>query len=299
MMRDLRYGVWLLMAGGAGACDRCSWRLEYVEADDASGGSSGGVMEASSGADLTFTSSGEASMGSTSAGHSGSETASSGWTTGTSSGGAGTSETGTSGADDIAMPQPVCGDGEIDPGEECDDGNTNDKDACSDDCWAPRTVFVTKSVYNGALDGVQGADSRCISAAKSAGLSGAFKAWISGDEPSSAPALRFGSVGFRGWYVRPDGMRLARGWDGLTGEDGLLASISVTEYGSMASLFDIYAWSNTTSKGLPVGGEHCSLWSSTLTDGGIGGYMWKDSNWSEQGSQLCKYDAHLYCFQIK
>lgn len=88
MMREWRCGFWLLMASGAGACDGCSWRLEYVEADDASGGSSGGVMEGSSG-----------------------------WTTG--SGGTGT---------------PVCGDGGIDPGEACDDGNSVDTDACTSAC---------------------------------------------------------------------------------------------------------------------------------------------------------------------
>jgi len=133
-MRERRYGVWLLMAGGAGACDRCSWRLEYVEAAETSGDSSGGVMTASSGADLTI-----ASSAGTSTDPSGGETASSGSTTGTSSG-----DGGTSGADDIATPPPVCGDGVIDQGEACDDGNVVDTDACSEDCWAPRMVFLTE-----------------------------------------------------------------------------------------------------------------------------------------------------------
>jgi cysteine-rich repeat protein len=34
--------------------------------------------------------------------------------------------------------QPACGNGELDPGEECDDGNTVDADGCEADCTIPR-----------------------------------------------------------------------------------------------------------------------------------------------------------------
>ncbi|MEM9459595.1 MAG: DUF4215 domain-containing protein, partial [Myxococcota bacterium] len=42
--------------------------------------------------------------------------------------------------DDACTPmcrQPVCGDGFIAPGEECDDGNTADGDECTADCLRP------------------------------------------------------------------------------------------------------------------------------------------------------------------
>ena len=32
---------------------------------------------------------------------------------------------------------PFCGDGKVDPQEECDDGNTNNGDACSNVCRKP------------------------------------------------------------------------------------------------------------------------------------------------------------------
>lgn len=35
---------------------------------------------------------------------------------------------------------PICGDGNIDPGEQCDDGNQNDDDGCSNDCELPPLV---------------------------------------------------------------------------------------------------------------------------------------------------------------
>jgi cysteine-rich repeat protein len=34
--------------------------------------------------------------------------------------------------------EPVCGDGVVDPGEECDDGNMDDNDGCRNDCTIPR-----------------------------------------------------------------------------------------------------------------------------------------------------------------
>ncbi|MCX4246340.1 RCC1 domain-containing protein [Paraliomyxa miuraensis] len=43
---------------------------------------------------------------------------------------------------DTGPPPPVCGDGALDPGEECDDADADDDDACHDDCTLARVVFV-------------------------------------------------------------------------------------------------------------------------------------------------------------
>jgi cysteine-rich repeat protein len=298
MMRDWRYGVWLLMAGGVGACDRCSWRLEYVEADYASAGSSSAMTVASSGADLTLTSSGEASMGSTSAGPSGDETASSGWTTG--SGGTGTSETGISGADDDAPP-PVCGDGVIDPGEECDDGNSDDEDACSNDCWAPRLVFVTAEMYPGKLGGIVGADQICMTAAMSAGLPVNFKAWISDGSAGSGPRERFDSVGFGGWYKLTNGKPLAHGWEGLGSPwFFLLRPINVTEYGATVVVKEssAYAWSNTDFAGDSAVSDDCGSWLSMVGMGRVGLFSTTGPNWKTSAEHPCGLMARLYCFQV-
>jgi cysteine-rich repeat protein len=74
-------------------------------------------------------------MAGTEAGSSETDSESSGRETGSESGDSGnatteTSETGETGD----PPEPFCGDGNVDPGEECDDGNDNDFDGCRTDC---------------------------------------------------------------------------------------------------------------------------------------------------------------------
>lgn len=36
------------------------------------------------------------------------------------------------------VPPPRCGDGQLDPGEECDDGNREDRDGCTNGCTCAR-----------------------------------------------------------------------------------------------------------------------------------------------------------------
>ena len=57
-----------------------------------------------------------------------------------------------SGASFLYGELPVCGDGILDPGEECDDGNTNDGDGCSSDCQSSEVCG------NGVLDSDLGPD---------------------------------------------------------------------------------------------------------------------------------------------
>ena len=45
-----------------------------------------------------------------------------------------------------SAPAPVCGDGVVDPGEQCDDGNTEDRDGCSNAC---KTGYVPDPVTMG------------------------------------------------------------------------------------------------------------------------------------------------------
>lgn len=44
----------------------------------------------------------------------------------------------------------ICGDGEVDLGEDCDDGNSNDQDACHDDCTIAYTIEYTLEFDAGA-----------------------------------------------------------------------------------------------------------------------------------------------------
>jgi cysteine-rich repeat protein len=61
----------------------------------------------------------------------------------------------TPGAPNVANPEPACGDGLLDPGEECDDGNTLLGDGCADDCTFE---VVVGACGNRLLDGLEGCD---------------------------------------------------------------------------------------------------------------------------------------------
>jgi cysteine-rich repeat protein len=43
--------------------------------------------------------------------------------------------------------QPVCGNGIIEPGEQCDDGNNNDLDGCRNNCTLRAEVIPTLSEW--------------------------------------------------------------------------------------------------------------------------------------------------------
>ncbi len=84
-------------------------------------------------------------------------------------------------ASSTGAPGPVCGDGVVEGGEACDDGNDALGDGCQE-CAKDSIVFVTSEVYQGfALGGLYGADQRCQSLAAKTELPRflTFKAWLS------------------------------------------------------------------------------------------------------------------------
>ena len=59
------------------------------------------------------------------------------------------------GMDEVCLPDPVCGDGNVDAGEVCDDGNTTNGDGCENDCTVTTGVcsdgnlpVITEMEYN-------------------------------------------------------------------------------------------------------------------------------------------------------
>ncbi len=155
--------------------------------------------------------------------------------------------------------------------EECDDGNGEDVDGCNNDCAAPRWVFITSTNgpnNDGDLGGIDGADAHCQSLADGAGLGGVYMAWLTGSDPDKAPAMRFASTAYAGWYVLPTEppTGVARGWVDLTGanegmpENYLQAAIVVDENG--INIGDANAWTNTKFDGTSQGDDHCDEWKS-------------------------------------
>jgi cysteine-rich repeat protein len=205
----------------------------------------------------------------------------------------------------------VCGDGFVWAGmEECDDGNVEDLDGCNNMCAPPRWVFITsKGQDSGNLGGVTGADAYCQGLAVGAKLPGTYKAWLTGIDAASAPAQRFGSTGFKGWYLlntQPP-TRVARGWADLTSPNEdvpanyLRSAISVDEKG--VDVGNGSAWTNTKADGTQEASDnHCSDWKS---DGDLSGWTGRgklgvlDEKWTSNVTASCSLGARLYCFQTE
>lgn len=194
---------------------------------------------------------------------------------------------------DFNCTPPGCGDGEVVAPEECDDGNANNNDDCSSSCVRPRRVFVTAATYQGGLNGLAGADAECQDSAKSAGLPGNFRAWLSDDQNS--PVTRF-DTSFTGAYQRLDKVPIAVGWDELS--DGKLsAPISIDETGADV-MVSKYAWTGTTTTGAPAL-QTCSSWTSAAmaSVGAVGDILALDVAWTEADVRPCTGSWRLYCFE--
>ena len=164
---------------------------------------------------------------------------------------------------------------------------------------------------NGNLGGVAGADAYCQGLAEAAKLPGTYRAWLTGADAGSAPAQRFGSAGFAGWYVLPTKppTGVARGWADLTGanEDvpgNYLQSAIIADEKGAPIVGDASAWTNTKTDGTQqVADKHCSDWSTSangqsglsgLASEGVLGSMWTDNLIFP-----CVAGARLYCFQTE
>ena len=188
----------------------------------------------------------------------------------------------------------ACGDGVAASNEECDDANQIDDDDCSNDCVAPRIVFVTSFTNNGDWGGLAGADSDCEVAALGLGQPNSqWYAWLgNGILP---PALRM-DTDFQGYYKLTDGSVVAHGWIGLT-SGSLVNPIAVTEQGNVIGLSAV--WTNATQVGENAGVGHCQNWTSgdPGLSGRTGSAGYTDMLWTESGFDDCSKGYRLYCFE--
>jgi len=173
-------------------------------------------------------------------------------------------------------------------------------------------VFITSGNgpnNNGNLGGVAGADGYCQGLAVAAKLPGTYKAWLTGADAGSAPAQRFGSTGFTGWYLLPTKppTPVARGWADLTSPNEdvpgnyLRGAIHVDEKGG--DVGDANVWTNTKADGLQQDpATHCSDWSTSSGD--LNGWTGRGKSgvlaafWTSNKLDDCAGGARLYCFQV-
>jgi cysteine-rich repeat protein len=262
------------------------------------------------------TSSGTSETGTTQSSGSGSDTSSSGdsaemttegsETTDTSSGttDATSTTTGTETTDSsTGEPVAVCGNGVLEAfgpvPEECDDGNLNPDDGCSDTCALDRRVFVTSALYKGAdIESLYIANALCANLADDQGWPDGLKyrAWLSDSMTDARDRFTRG----RGRLVMVNGLVFATSWSALLAGQ-LENPLEVTE---KSETYQGGVWTGTRPDGTAVpGSEHCDDWSSSspLKKGYFGFSNLKTVEWTmaEDGDQpaSCPADFALYCFQ--
>lgn len=204
------------------------------------------------------------------------------------------SETGEA-SSSTGSPGAVCGNGVVESGEACDDGNDAPDDGCKA-CARDSIIFVTSEVYQGfAVGGLFGADQRCRSLAAKAGLPRfeTYKAWLSTPTMSAGERL----IHSLGRYTLVNGLVVAPDWAGLTSAP-LLNPIMVDEYSQTQ---DYVAWTGTIASGKATpGANFCGEWddnSGQTLFGGTGLTSKVDSTWSFFEGAECGAELRLYCVE--
>ena len=158
-----------------------------------------------------------------------------------------------------------------------------------------RVVFVSSTVFTGDFGGAAAADGVCSALARAAGLSGAYRAWLSDDQGHS-PSTRFSHTQLP--FVMTSGVRVADHWSDLT--DGTINNpIVVDEWGEQPGTVPI-VWTGTTASGQPFGETlACDGWADGSADaaGQVGEFDAIDHRWSASRSVGCDQLGRFYCFE--
>src|SRR3989344_1607365 len=179
----------------------------------------------------------------------------------------------------------ICGNGEIEQGEDCEGNNLDemtcgalgfaDGDLSCNNCQfntsqcSDHYVFVTQNTYSSDLGGITGAHIKCQQEAEAAGLDGNWKAWISVhnldreigiNEPTKDINLEYEARDFikhyNSIYKCVSGTKIADNWNDLT--DGTLDNQI-----------------NCNAGGNPVGQPYW-VWTNTDKSGSVNGEEWRD-----------------------
>jgi len=208
-------------------------------------------------------------------------------------------------------PALLCGNGLVDPNEECDFGDLDgatcvtlgysfgrlqcgagcvfDTTGCDTDA---KLVFVTSTVHDGDLGGLAGADAICQSLASAAGLEGTWVAWLSTQSPEVDAPDRIADAEYR---LVDRVTVVANSWLELT-NGGQHHAIDMTE--NEITLGGGGVFTGTTIDMIP--GDTCANWTSaTAPDRGTSGSLASsDLDWTDTSASVtCDTEQRLYCFQ--
>ena len=152
-----------------------------------------------------------------------------------------------------------------------------------------KRVFVTSTMYSGALGGATGGDSECDVRAATAGVPGVFRAWLS--DGTTGAYDRAPEVG--AWYTTGD----ALAFSGKTELRGAPRSEILDEYGGHAE--PVGAWSGSEAGGAATTND-CVAWTSAAIDatGTAGTALRRDASWGGgDAPRACDVAAPIVCFQ--
>jgi cysteine-rich repeat protein len=210
-----------------------------------------------------------------------------------------TGEPDTSDTGDTSTGAPaVCGDGILDPSEECEDGNLVDGDGCSAACTIEGdhlVVFLSGAAYSGEM--LADADAKCQQLANTVqALKGReFVAWVS--RIGDAVKDRVGASTLP--YRRVDGQIVALGTAALLG-GSLKAAIDRTETGAIIKAAPCASgdavWTGTTPGGEATGAD-CGKWTQPMEVGRVGGLGATDGAWSSCELRMCTTSFRIYCIE--
>ncbi|MBA3548429.1 MAG: DUF4215 domain-containing protein [Nannocystis sp.] len=188
-----------------------------------------------------------------------------------------------------------CGDGIVASDEACDDVNTKLGDGCTPECLRDaRFVFVSSATYQAAaLGGLQGADDRCQKLADAAPLVGRYRAWLSDGDAS--PATRFDKSELP--FILPTsqlgvGVVVATDWVDLV-DGSLLHAIQVDENGELLApgesclAAEVLAWTHTSATAGPRDADaDCGGWKFNTGVGDAGLINSDEPAWTEGCAQV-------------
>lgn len=215
---------------------------------------------------------------------------------------------------------PHCGDGALQAGEECDLAGMNGTDEsppngvpCGEVCrFSARVAFLSSETYRGGdLQGVTGADSKCIKLAQDAGMdnSAAFLAWLSDGAHSPSTRFKHDFTTNNVPYVLPGGTRIADDWDDLL-LNGPGDGIVENEKGEIS--LNVEVWTNTDKNGGIFDMDiDCNGWvdsslglKARVGQSGVDKQdqaaweIWKDEDhWTSLKTVACDGKRYLYCFE--
>ena len=163
-------------------------------------------------------------------------------------------------------------------------------------------VFVTSTLSDGDLGGLEGADMECNVLAEIAGLPGEFVAWLSTASVDAVERL----TGYDGPWFNTNGGFVAASLADLT-RGTIRSEVEYDEDGTLiipGSINDV-VWTGTLPDGTGKG-AYCGDWisgsagdtgsiglTSTTVDG-----RWTDEDWDNTTpNPACDLDFHIYCFE--